>query len=147
MESEQRGRNPPAPAASAAHGPAADTRSDVSVTETSEAEMTEHRPDAGVSEARVPTWVWVVLGALGLALVAVTLGLLFEARDASSNAKTASTSASQMLDRLVADVQTTNEELATLNEQLQSAAASAQAKASSAQQKKSQRSSSNEQSR
>ena len=127
--------------------PAADTRSAVTVTETGEAESTEQQLDTGVSEARVPPWVWVVLGALGLALVAVTLGLLVEARDASSNAKTASTSASQMLDRLVADVQTTNEELATLNEQLQSAAASAQAKASSAQQKKSQRSSSNEQSR
>ena len=123
----------------------------VPVTESSGAETTEQEQglDTGAraSEARVPTWVWVVLGALGLALVAVTLGLFFEARDASSNAKTASTSASQMLDRLVADVQTTNEELATLNEQLQSAAASAKAKASSAQQKQSQRSSSNGQSR
>ena len=66
MESEQRGRNPPAPAGEAADGPAADTRSAVSVTETSEAETTTQRLDTGVSEARVPTWVWVVLGALGI---------------------------------------------------------------------------------
>ncbi len=87
MESEQRGRNPPAPAGEAADGPAADTRSAVTVTETGEAETTEQRLDTGVSEARVPTWVWIVLGALGLAMVAVTLALFAEARDASAQAE------------------------------------------------------------
>ena len=92
--------------------------------------------DAGASDARVPTWVWVVLGALGLALVAVTLGLFVEARDASTNADAASASASQLLDDLVADVKTTNDELSTFNEQFESAITSAQA-AASAQAKKS----------
>ena len=75
-----------------------------------EAETTEQRLDTvGASDARVPTWVWVVLGALGLALVVVTLGLFLEARDASANAKAASASAALLLDTLVADVKTTND--------------------------------------
>ena len=101
---------------------------------------------AGTSEARVPTWVWVVLGVLGVALVAVTLGLFVQARDASTNANDASVAASQGLDRLVADVKTTNDELNTFNQQFASAMTSAQSAASSAQakqtQKKSERSSS-----
>ena len=148
MESEQRGRNPPAPPGEAADVPEADTRAAVSVTETSEAETTTQRLDTGVSEARVPTWVWVVLGALGIAMVAVTLGLFVEARDASSQAEAASASASELMDRLIADVQTTNTELNTFNEQFESATTSAQAAVSSAQAKKeqSQRSTPNEQS-
>ena len=103
---------------------------------------------AGTSEARVPTWVWVVLGVLGVALVAVTLGLFVQARDASTNANDASVAASQGLDRLVDDVKTTNEELNTFNQQFASAMNSAQATASSAQekQKQSKRSSSNNES-
>ena len=147
MESEQRGRNPPAPPGEAADGPA-DTRSAVSVTQTSEAETTTQRLDTGVSEARVPTWVWVVLGALGVAMLAVTLALFVEARDASAQAEAASASASELMDRLIADVQTTNTELNTFNEQFESATTSAQAAVSSAQAKKeqSQRSTPNEQS-
>ena len=94
----------------------------------------------------MPTWVWVVLGSLGLALVVVTLGLLVEARDASTNADAASAEASQLLDDLVADVKTTNDELSTFNEQFESAVASAQAAAAEAKQKQSERSSSNERS-
>ena len=148
MDSEQRGRNPPTPAGETADGPAAETRSAVSVTETSEAGTTEQRLDTVVSEARVPTWVWVVLGALGIAMVAVTLGLFVEARDASSQAEAASASASELMDRLIADVQTTNKELSTFNEQFESATTSAQAAVSSAQAKKEQskRSTPNEQS-
>ena len=143
MESEQRGRNPPAPPGDAADGPVADTRSAVSVTETIEQPL-----DTGVSEARVPTWVWVVLGALGVAMVAVTLGLFVEARDASAKAEAASASAAQLMDRLIADVQTTNNELNTFNQQFESATTSAQAAVSSAQAKKEQsnRSTPNEQS-
>ena len=138
MDSEQRGRNPPAPAGEATDGPEADTRSAVSVTETSEIETTEQRLNTGGSEARVPTWVWVVLGALALAMVAVTLGLFVEARDASSKAEAATASASELMDRLIADVQTTNKELSTFNEQFESATTSAQAAVSSAQAKKEQ---------
>ena len=94
----------------------------------------------------MPTWVWVVLGSLSLALVVVTLGLLVEARDASTNADVASAEAAQLLDDLVADVQTTNDELSTFNEQFESAVASAQAAAAEAKRKQSERSSSNEQS-
>ncbi len=117
-------------------------------TESSTVETTELRRDtgAGASEAPVPTWVWVVLGTLGVAVVAVTLGLLVEARDASANAEDVSAEASQLLDDLVADVQTTNDELSTFNEQFASAVASAQAAAAEAKQKQSERSSSNEQS-
>ena len=121
----------------------------MSVNESSEAEMTEQvNTGAGASEARVPTWVWVVLGALGVALVAVTLGLFVQARDASTNANDASVAASQGLDRLVADVKTTNDELNTFNQQFESAMTSAQTAASSAQekQKQSKRSSSNNES-
>ena len=148
MDSEQRGGNPPAPAGEAADAPPADTRSAVSVIETSEAETTEQRLDTGVPEARVSTWVWVVLGALALGMVAVTLALFVEARDASANAEAASASASQLMDRLIADVQTTNEELNTFNQQFESATTSAQAAVSSAQAKKEQsnRSTPNEQS-
>lgn len=143
MESEQRGRNPPASPGDAADGPVADTRSAVSVTETIEQPL-----DTGVSEARVPTWVWVVLGVLGAAMVAVSLGLFLEARDASEKAEAASTSAAQLMDRLIADVQTTNNELNTFNQQFESATTSAQAAVSSAQAKKEQsnRSTPNEQS-
>ena len=143
MASEQRGRNPPAPPGDAADGPVADTRSAVSVTETIEQPL-----DTGVSEDRVPTWVWVVLGALGVAMVAVTLGLFVEARDASAQAEAASASAAQLMDRLIADVQTTNNELNTFNQQFESATTSAQAAVSSAQAKKEQsnRSAPNEQS-
>ena len=96
--------------------------------------MTEEmNTGAGASEARVPTWVWVVLGVLGVALVAVTLGLFVQARDASTNANDASVAASQGLDRLVADVKTTNDELNTFNQQFASAMTSAQTAASSAQ--------------
>ncbi len=110
-----------------------------------EAETTEQRLDTvGASDARVPTWVWVVLGALGLALVVVTLGLFLEARDASANAKAASASAALLLDTLVADVKTTNTELKTFNEQFESALTSAEAKAAQAKKKQSERSSSNE---
>ena len=99
--------------------------------------MTEEmNTGAGASEARVPTWVWVVLGVLGVALVAVTLGLFVQARDASTNANDASVAASQGLDRLVADVKTTNDELNTFNQQFASAMTSAQTAASSAQAKK-----------
>ena len=112
----------------------------------SDAETTSKRldADAGLSDAGVPTWVWVVLGALGVAVVAVTLGLLVEARDASANAEDISAEASQLLDDLVADVKTTNDELSTFNEQFESAVASAQAAAAEAKQKQSERSSSNE---
>ena len=117
----------------------------MSVNESSNVEMTEQM-NTGASEARVPTWVWVVLGVLGVALVAVTLGLFVQARDASTNADDASVAASQGLDRLVADVKTTNDELNTFNQQFASAMTSAQSAASSAQakqtQKKSERSSS-----
>ena len=41
----------------------------------------------------------------------MTLGLFVEARDTSANAEAASASASQLLDDLVADVKTTNDEL------------------------------------
>ena len=118
----------------------------MSVTEPSEAETTEHQLDAGAgaSDARVPTWVWVVLGTLGVAVVAVTLALVVEARDASANAEDISAEASQLLDDLVADVKTTNDELSTFNEQFESAVASAQAAAAEAKQKQSERSSSNE---
>jgi uncharacterized protein (DUF3084 family) len=101
---------------------------------------------AGATGGRVPTWVWVVLGILGAAVVAVTLALFLEARDASENAKAGAESAAQLLDDLVADVQTTNDELKEFNDQFAAAASSAQAKASEAQKKQSQRSSSNDQS-
>lgn len=149
MESEQRGRNPPEPAGEAPNGqPAADTRSAVSVTESSVAEATEQPLDtrAATSEARVPTWVWVVLGALGVAMVAVTLGLFVEARDASAQAEAASASAAELMDRLIADVQTTNKELNTFNQQFESATTSAQAAVSSAQAKKEQSNRSTDQS-
>ena len=94
----------------------------------------------------MPTWVWVVLGSLGLALVVVTVGLSVEARDASTNADAASAEASQLMDDLVADVKTTNDELSTFNEQFESAVASAQAAAAEAMQKQSGRTSSNERS-
>ena len=108
--------------------------------EPNEAVTTEQRLDssAGASDARVPTWVWVVLGALGLAMVAVTLALFVQARDASEQAEAASASASQLMDRLIADVQTTNNELNTFNKQFESATTSAQAAVSSAQAKKEQ---------
>ena len=118
--------------------------------ESSEAVTTEQRLDssAGASDARVPTWVWVVLGALGLAMVVVTLALFVEARDASEQAEAASASAAQLMDRLIADVQTTNKELNTFNQQFESATTSAQAAVSSAQAKRDQskRSTPNEQS-
>ena len=122
--------------------------SEAETTKASEAETTEQPTVAGASasDARVPTWVWVVLGTLGVAVVAVTLGLLVEARDASANAEDISAEASQLLDDLVADVKTTNDELSTFNEQFASAVASAQAAAAEAKQKQSERSSSNEQS-
>ena len=85
----------------------------------------------------MPTWVWVVLGSLAVALVAVTLGLFVEARDASANAEAASAEATQLMDDLVADVQTTNDELKTFNEQFESALTSAQAAGASASAKKS----------
>ena len=108
--------------------------------EPNEAVTTEQRLDssAGASDARVPTWVWVVLGALGLAMAAVTLALFVQARDASEQAEAASASASQLMDRLIADVQTTNNELNTFNKQFESATTSAQAAVSSAQAKKEQ---------
>ncbi len=117
--------------------------SEAETTESSEAERTEQRLDTGASDAPVPTWVWVVMGALGLALVLVTLGLFLEARDASTNADAASVEASQLLDDLVADVKTTNDELSTFNEQFESAVTSAQAAAAEAKQKQSESSSSN----
>ena len=120
--------------------------SEVESTGSSTVETTKQRRDAGASDAPVPTWVWVVLGSLGLALVVVTLGLLVEARDASTNADAASAEAAQLLDDLVADVRTTNDELSTFNEQFESAVASAQAAAAEAKQKQSERSSSSEQS-
>ena len=110
----------------------------MSVNESSNAEMTEQM-NTGASETRVPTWVWVVLGVLGVALVAVTLGLFVQARDASTNADDASVAASQGLDRLVADVKTTNDELNTFNQQFASAMTSAQSAASSAQAKQTQK--------
>ena len=110
----------------------------VSSTESSEAWRAEDPLDAGAAEARVPTWVWVVLGALGVALVAVTLGLFVQARDASANAEAASAEANQLLDDLVAGVQTTNDELKTFNEQFESALTSAEATATSATEKKNQ---------
>ena len=120
--------------------------SETETTESSEAERAEQRLDAGAgaSDTRVPTWVSVVLGALGLALVVVTLGLLVEARDASTNAEAASAAASQLFDDLVADVKTTNDELSTFNEQFESAVTSAQETAAQAKQKRSERSSSND---
>ncbi len=118
--------------------------SEAEPTESSTVEPTEQRRDTGAtaSDAPVPTWVWVVLGALGVAVVAVTLGLLVEARDASTNADAASAEAAQLMDDLVADVKTTNDELSTFNEQFESAVASAQAAAAEAKQKQSERSSS-----
>ncbi len=86
------------------------------------------------------------MGSLALALVVVTLGLFGEARDASTNADAASAEASQLLDDLVADVKTTNDELSTFNEQFESAVASAQAAATEVKQTQSERSSSNGQS-
>ena len=122
----------------------AETTEQEVVTATPDTENGEYETatDAGASAGRVPSWVWVALGALAVGLVAVTLALVFEARDASTNAKAASASATQLLDDLVADIKTTNVELAQFNEQFSSASASAQAKASSAQEKKSERSSS-----
>lgn len=99
-----------------------------------------------VPAVRVPTWIWVVLGVLAAALVVVTLGLLLEARNASTKAQAAKASATQLMNGLVADVATTNQELNTFNNQFESASASAQAKASSAQAKKSQKSSASKQS-
>ncbi|HEU6446321.1 MAG TPA: hypothetical protein VFL61_14805 [Gaiellaceae bacterium] len=93
-------------------------------------------PHAAASAARAPRWVWIVLSVLAAAILAVTIGLVSEAQDASARAKAASSSAAQLLDDLVADVKTTNEELATFNEQFASASASAKKKASSAQEKK-----------
>lgn len=103
-------------------------------------------PAAEESTGRMPTWVWVALSALGVALVAVTLALFVEARDTSENAEAASASASQLLDDLVGNVKTTNVELDEFNDQFASASASAQDKASSAQEKKNERSSSKGQS-
>lgn len=105
----------------------------------------EADPGTRVSGARVPTWVWIVLGVLAAALVGVSIGLLLEARDASTKAQAAKASATQLMNELVADVATTNQELNTFNKQFESASASAQAKASSAQEKKSQKSSSGKQ--
>lgn len=124
--------------------PDAETTEQEVVPDAPDTENGEYEPatDAGASAGRVPSWVWVALGALAVGLVAVTLALVFEARDASTNAKAASASATQLLDELVADIKTTNVELAQFNEQFSSASASAQAKASSAQEKKSERSSS-----
>jgi hypothetical protein len=104
--------------------------------------------DSGAEEShgRIPTWVWVILGTLAIALVAVTLALFAEARDTSENAKAASASASQLLDDLVGNVKTTNVELKEFNDQFASASDSAQENASSAQDKKSERSSSRGQS-
>lgn len=121
------------------------------------AQTAEDAVDPGVDEStvdqaaeestgRMPTWVWVALSALGVALVAVTLALFVEARDTSENAEAASASASQLLDDLVGNVKTTNVELEEFNDQFASASASAQDKASSAQEKKSERSSSKGQS-
>ena len=137
-ELESQGDPPP--------GAAPDRHSGVPVAGSSDAEATEPRLDAGAADARVPTWVWVVLGVLGVAMVAVTLGLFVEARDASANAEAASASATQLLDDLVADVKTTNEELNTFNKQFESALSSAQEGASQAKQKQSERSSSNQRS-
>ncbi len=111
----------------------------------SEAETSEQPlvTGADASEGRVPAWVWVVLGALGLMLVAVTLGLFVEARDASANAKAASASASQLLDTLVADVKTTNDELNTFNTQFEAAVTSAETKSAQAKQKRSEQPSAN----
>jgi hypothetical protein len=97
-------------------------------------------------EARVPTWVWVVLGTLAAAMVVVIVGLARDARHASTNATAARASATQLMNGLVASVATTNQELKTFNEQLESASSSAQKKASSAQQQKSQHQSSSPQS-
>ena len=81
--------------------------------------------------------MWVVLGVLALALVAVTLGLFAEARDTSANAEAASAEASQLMDDLVAGVKTTNEELKTFNEQFESALTSAEAAKAEAKEKQS----------
>ncbi len=117
--------------------------SEVETAESNTVATTEQSPDTDASDAPVPAWVWVVLGSLGLALVVVTLGLFVEARDASTNADAASAEASQLLDDLVAEVKTTNDELRTFNEQFESAVASARAAAVEAKQKQSERSSSN----
>ncbi len=101
---------------------------------------------AGATDRSAPTWVWIVLGILGTALVVVTLALSLEARDTSENADAGAESAAQLLDALVAEVETVNDELAAFNAQFAAASASAQAKASEAQTKKSQGSSSDGQS-
>ncbi len=106
----------------------------------------EGDPGSDLPGVRVPTWVWVVLGVLAAALLAVSIGLLLEARDASTKAQAAKASATQLMNGLVADVATTNQELNTFNRQFESVSASAQAKASSAQEKKSQHSSSSKKS-
>ncbi len=98
---------------------------------------------AGATDRSAPTWVWIVLGVLGTALVAVTLALFLEARDTSEQAAAGAESSAQLLDALVAEVETVNDELAAFNAQFAAASASAQAKA---QDKKSQKSSSNDQS-
>ena len=114
----------------------------------SDAEAGEPAAAAGPAAAgrRVPTWVWVALGVLGAALVAVTLALFVEARDTADNANAAAEASAQLLDDLVADVETTNDELKEFNDQFAAASSSAQAKASEAQGRQSQRSSSNQQS-
>ena len=117
--------------------------SEVETTESNMVATIEQSRDTGASDAPVSAWVWVVLGSLGLALVVVTLGVFVEARDASTNADAASAEASQLLDELVAEVKTTNDELRTFNEQFESAVASAQAAAVEAKQKQSERSPSN----
>ena len=118
--------------------------SEVETTESNTVATTQQSRDTGAFDAPVPAWVWGVLGSLGLALVVVTLALFVEARDASTNADAASAEASQLLDDLVADVKTTNDELSTFNEQFAAAVASARAAAAEAKQKQSERSSSND---
>ena len=117
----------------------------MSVTEPSEAETTEHQPDA--AQARPTLRAHMGLDRLG------HVGSLGGRGDAGSARRGARRVGErrrhlcgglQLLDDLVADVKTTNDELSTFNEQFESAVASAQAAAAEAKQKQSERSSSRE---
>jgi hypothetical protein len=84
----------------------------------------------------VPRWVWVALGVMAAALVALVIAVSVELREAATNVKAGSESASEVMKELVAEVGATNKELSSFNTQFESVSASGREKAASAAAKK-----------
>jgi hypothetical protein len=84
----------------------------------------------------VPRWVWIVLGVMAAALVALVIAVSVEVHEAATNVKAGSESAGEAMKELTAEVSATNKELSSFNTQFESVSASRQEKAASAEAKK-----------